>query len=265
MLVKTNATVQVVPSAPRPASLLRLVVGATVSRPATRCSICSVREVCLPCDLMQPSLRHTAEMVTTTRRIRQGARLFSAGDEFGYLYTVRSGFFKTVQNLQDGREQVTGFQMAGDMLGADAIASVVHGCDAVALEDSQVCAIAYSRIESLGRTMPELQHQLRKAMSNEIVREHGVMLLLGIMSAEERVAVFLLSLSQRFAARGYSPTEFILRMSRREIASYIGLTIETVSRSLSRLRNEGLISVKQRHIVIRDLPGLKRCIRQGSS
>jgi len=241
---------------------LRLVVAGIAPKMPPHCSICDLREVCFPCDLMLQGTGHGNPMVISDRCIKQGETLFRAGDDFHYLYTVRSGFFKTVQTLEDGREQVTGFQMSGDMLGADAIGPHFHGCTAVALEDSRVCAILYSHIDSLGDTMPELQHRLHMAMSSEIVREHSVMLLLGMMTAKERVAVFLLNLSQRLKARGYSPTEFVLRMTRRDVGSYLGLKLETVSRMISKFRDDGLVSAAQRHIRVLDLAGLKRCIKQ---
>jgi CRP/FNR family transcriptional regulator len=162
--------------------------------------------------------------------------------------------------LEDGREQVTGFQMAGEILGMDGIGSEKHTCNAVALEDSEVCVIPFNELEEYSREISALQHHFHKVMSREIVRDHGVMMLLGIMRAEGRLAAFLLNLSQRFTARGYSPTEFNLRMTRNEIGSYLGLKLETVSRAFSRLQEEGLITVHQKHIQIRDAAGLKKLL-----
>jgi CRP/FNR family transcriptional regulator len=160
----------------------------------------------------------------------------------------------------DGREQVAGFHMAGDLLGLDAIGSGTHTCDTVALEDSEVCEIPFPYLEQLSRELPSLQHQLHRIMSREIVRDYGVMLLLGSMSAEERLAAFLLNLSQRFATRGYSLSEFRLRMTREEIGSYLGLKLETVSRAFSGFQDRGLIDVRQKHVRILDFPGLKAVI-----
>jgi CRP/FNR family transcriptional regulator len=200
------------------------------------------------------------ELVYTRRRIARGESLYRAGDAFASLYAVRSGFFKTTQTLEDGREQVTGFHMAGEIMGMDGIGPDKHPCNAVALEDSEACVIPYSRLESLGREILGLQHQFHKVMSREIVREHGVMLLLGTMRAEERLAAFLLNLSQRFIARGFSQSEFHLRMTREEIGSYLGLKLETVSRAFSRFQEEKLVSVQQKFIRILDLAGLKRAM-----
>ncbi|HTQ73260.1 MAG TPA: fumarate/nitrate reduction transcriptional regulator Fnr [Burkholderiales bacterium] len=230
----------------------------------TRCSTCGLRELCLPCGLAGHAADRIDDMVYTRRRVKRGEHLYRAGDKFGSIYAVRSGFFKTVQTLEDGREQVTGFHMSGEIIGMDGIGPDLHVLNAIALEDSEVCVIPYSRLESLGEEMHELRHQFHKVMSREIVREHGVMLLLGTMRAEERLATFLLNLSQRFAARGYSPSQFSLRMTREEIGSHLGLKLETVSRAFSRFQEEGLISVQLKEIQILDPDGLRRVMGQGS-
>jgi CRP/FNR family transcriptional regulator len=142
--------------------------------------------------------------------------------------------------------------MAGEIVGMDGIGTERHASDVIALEDSEVCIIPYARLEEAG-----MQRQLHKAMSRELVRDQGVMMLLGTMCAEERLAAFLLNLSQRFVARGFSRNEFHLRMTREEIGSYLGLSLETVSRLFSRFHEDGLIAVRQKHIVIHDIPGLK--------
>jgi len=159
--------------------------------------------------------------------------------------------------LEDGRDQVTGFQMAGELLGLDGISTEHHTCNAIALEDSEICAIPFNRLESLSREIHNLQHHFHKVMSREIVRDHGVMMLLGTMRAEERLAAFLLNLSQRFTARGFSHAEFYLRMTREEIGSYLGLKLETVSRAFSKFQEEGYIAVQQKHIRILNVNGLK--------
>jgi CRP/FNR family transcriptional regulator len=237
---------------------------AKVAKVATRCSTCGLREMCLPCGLSGQDVDRVDDLIYTRRRLKRGEALYRAGDEFNSLYAIRSGFFKTVQTLEDGRDQVTGFHMPGDIMGMDGIAPEAHALNATALEDSEVCVIPYSRLESFSRDMHELRHQFHKVMSREIVREHGVMLLLGTMRAEERLATFLLNLSQRFTARGYSASEFNLRMTREEIGSYLGLKLETVSRAFSRFQEDGLIGVEQKHIHIRDVEGLRRVIGQSS-
>lgn len=226
------------------------------------CSSCSLRELCLPAGLDTGEMEQMDRLVTRRRRLKRGADLYRAGEALAALYAIRSGFMKSCVLNDDGREQVAGFHMAGDLLGLDAIGGGSHTCDTVALEDTEVCEIPFASLEQLSRELPSLQHQLHRIMSREIVRDHGVMLLLGSMSAEERLAAFLLNLSQRFAARGYSPSEFRLRMTREEMGSYLGLKLETVSRTLSAFQERGLLSVRQKQVRILDASGLKAVLDQ---
>ena len=223
----------------------------------TVCSTCNLRELCLPFGLSLEELERLDDLISTRRRIKRGDYLYRVGDSFDAIYAIRSGFFKTDVLLEDGREQVTGFQMGGELLGLDGISTEHHTCNAIALEDSEICAIPFSRLEVLSREIHTLQHHFHKVMSREIVRDHGVMMLLGTMRAEERLAAFLLNLSQRFTARGFSHAEFYLRMTREEIGSYLGLKLETVSRAFSKFQEEGYIAVQQKHIRILNVNGLK--------
>jgi CRP/FNR family transcriptional regulator, anaerobic regulatory protein len=224
------------------------------------CSQCNLRELCLPVGLSEQEFTKLDTLVGGRRKIKRGQSLYRAGDVFEAIYAVRTGFFKTDVLLEDGREQVTGFQMAGEIMGMDGISADAHTCNAVALEDSEVCSIPYAMLEQLQSEIRALQHHFHKVMSREIVRDQGVMMLLGTMRAEERLAAFLLNLSQRLKARGYSATEFHLRMTREEIGSYLGMKLETVSRAFSAFQSEGLISVQQKHIHINDTEGLKKIL-----
>lgn len=224
------------------------------------CSSCNLRELCLSVGLTQPLLTQLDTLVATRKSIKRGDALFHTGDPFKSVYAVRTGFFKTRISSEDGRDQVTGFQMAGELLGLDGISTDRHACDAIALEDSQVCVIPYGQLEELSREFSDLQHQFHKIMSREIVRDHGVMLLLGSMRAEERLAAFLLNLTQRLHARGFSASALVLRMTREEIGSYLGLKLETVSRTFSKFQDEGLLEVKQRDIRITDEAGLRALV-----
>ncbi len=226
------------------------------------CSQCNLLELCLPFGMDEQEIQRLDELVGTRRKVKRQQPLYRAGEPFEALYAIRVGWFKTDVVLEDGREQVTSFQMTGEMLGLDGISTEAHSCNAIALEDSEVCVISYDRLEELSREFEGLQHQFHKVMSREIVRDHGVMMLLGSMRAEERLAAFLLNLSQRFTARGFSGTDFHLRMTRDEIGSYLGLKLETVSRAFSRFQDEGLITVQQKHIRIIDLPQLRKLIQQ---
>lgn len=222
------------------------------ARNRVKCSACNLRDICLPGGLEEDQVAAFSDTVYTRKRIKRGDTLYRNGEAFGAIYAVRTGFFKSSVVLEDGRDQVTGFHMAGEIVGMDGIGTDHHTSDVIALEDSEVCIIPYARLEEAG-----MQRQLHKAMSRELVRDQGVMLLLGTMRAEERLAAFLLNLSTRFVARGFSPSEFHLRMTRDEIGSYLGLSLETVSRLFSRFQDEGLIGVQQKHIVIHDIAGLK--------
>ncbi|MDO4904777.1 MAG: helix-turn-helix domain-containing protein [Lautropia sp.] len=209
-----------------------------------------MHDLCLVEGLSAIEIEHLAGIVKTRRRIRRGAYLYKAGDPFEALYPIRAGFFKSRVLSPDGREQIIGFPMPGDVLGFDAISRDCFHSDAVALEDADVCVVPFSELESIGRAFAPLQQRLHRIFSREIVRDQGLMMLLGTMRAEERVGAFLLELSRRFLRRGFSPNQFILRMTREEIGNYLGLKLETVSRTLSRLQEQGVILVEQRKLQI---------------
>lgn len=224
----------------------------------TLCSTCHLKDLCLPCGLNGNDIERLDELKFARRRIKEGQALYHEGDKFQFIYAVRSGTFKSTLQLRDGREQVTGFQMAGELLGLDGLASGKHASSAVALEDAEICAIPYAHLSELAAISTDLQHVISRLMSREIVREHSLMMLLGSMNAEERLAAFLLNISQRMKARGYSPNEFHLRMSRAEIGSYLGMKLETVSRTFSAFAQQRLLEVDKKHVRITDLTGLQR-------
>jgi CRP/FNR family transcriptional regulator len=198
------------------------------------------------------------------RRLMRGERLFRTGDPFISIYIVRRGFFKTRMVDGDGREQVTGFFMAGDLLGLDGLAGTQHGVEAIALEESDVGRLAFALLEMASRENPTLHRELNAELAREILRHHETMMLLGSMVAHERLAAFLLDMSRRFASRGYSASEFVLRMTRGEIASFLGLQLETASRLFSSLAKDGVIEVRNKHVRIVDAPGLARRLKAAS-
>jgi CRP/FNR family transcriptional regulator len=224
------------------------------------CTSCNLRELCLPGGVCIEDLEQVQNIVYARRRIKRGESLFASGDAFTSVYAIRSGFFKTSVVDGEGREQVTGFFMGGELLGMDGIGAGKHNGTAVALEDSEVCVMPYSLIEQMARDYPALQRHLHSVLSREIVRDHGVMMLLGSMRAEERLAAFLSNLSKRFVRRGYSQSDFHLRMTREEIGSYLGLKLETVSRLFSQFQKDGLIAVEQKHVHILDIAGLEKVL-----
>jgi CRP/FNR family transcriptional regulator len=224
------------------------------------CSNCNMRELCMPVDLSPDELDRIDRVIGARRKIKRGDTLYHNGEKFSNLYAIRTGFFKTCITSEDGRDQVTGFQMAGEVIGLDGIVNDHHTCDAIALEDAEICAMPFAQIEDLSREVNALQHHVHKIMSREIVREHGVMLLLGSMRAEERLAAFLLNLAQRLHARGFSKSELVLRMTREEIGSFLGLKLETISRTFSKFVDDGIVDVKQRHVHILNTQALQEIV-----
>jgi CRP/FNR family transcriptional regulator len=231
------------------------IVASTAARTAVigsakpgNCALCASRQLCWSSET-QCDDSWQAKLEFSKRKVKRGAALFRMGDSFDNLYAIRSGAFKSSVLLEDGREQVTGFKMVGELLGLDGIDTDEHMSDAVALEDSEVCVIPYARVIGLGREAPALANEINRTLSREIVHDQSVMALLGTMQAEERVIVFLLSLAQRYEARGYATNEFVLRMTREEIGSYLGLKLETVSRAFSRLQSLGLLALEHNRSV----------------
>jgi CRP/FNR family transcriptional regulator len=225
-----------------------------------------LRSLCLPLGLDAEATRRLDEAVSTRMRVRRKASLYRPGDRFTSLYAIRLGTFKTMVLAEDGREQITGYHLAGEVLGVDGVGDGHYTCQAVALEDSEVCVIPFSELDSLAVEIPALRHNLFRLVSRDLCREHNMMLLLGSRPAEERLTLFLLDVAERYQARGYSAREFVLRMTREEIASYLGLKLETVSRLFSGLQGEGLIQVQGRAVKLLDVAALKRLIgRHGTA
>ncbi len=239
-----------------PLTAFRINPATSASKAKVACSSCCRQGVCLPCGLNGRDLDRFDAM-TTKRRVDRGTSLYCGGDLFASLYAIRSGAFKTVSVSSHGDEKITSFHLAGEMLGLEAINAGRHGYSAIALEDSEVCAIPFAALEKLALDVPTLQHQLFRVLSSDISRDQGLMLLLGGMSAEQRLAAFLFSLSRRYERLGFAANRFTLRMTRQEIGSYLGLTLETVSRLFSRFQREGLIGVHQREIEFKNAGGLR--------
>lgn len=224
------------------------------------CSNCGLREMCLPIGLSADEFKHLDQLVYARRKVRRGEDLYRVGDSFSAIYAIRSGFFKNELVLEDGREQVMGFHMPGEILGIDGVGDDCYACNAVALEDSEVCVIPFVRLVEISHAVRGLQHQFHQVMGREMARHQGVKMLLGSARAEVRVAAFLLNLSQRFEARGYSASEFNLRMTREDIGSFLGLKLETVSRLFSQFQRANLVVVLQKFIRILDAAGLRKIV-----
>lgn len=225
-----------------------------------QCSKCSLRELCLPLGLNQEEWVELDAAVAVRRRVKKGQALYRNGEVFASLFAIRTGSFKATLLTDDGREQIVGFHLPGELLGLDGIAEQTHAVSVQALEDSDVCLLEFAQLEALARDIPVLQRHLHRVMAREVRNDHAMMLLLGKLRAEERLATFLIDLSQRYQRRGYSATAFVLRMTREEIGNFLGLKLETVSRLFSRLQESGLIKVQQKEVNILDLPGLSATI-----
>lgn len=221
------------------------------------CSGCSMHQLCLPTGLDESDTQRLDKIIAR-RKVPRDSFLYRIGDRFTSLYAIRVGHFKSYQQNIAGDRQITGFQMTGELLGIDAINSERHQCDAVALEDSEVCEIPFELLETLFAQIPTLLHHFHRILSQEITNEQKIIMLLGNMRAEQRFAAFLISLSIAYVARGYSATRFQLRMTREDIGNHLGLTIESISRMIAKMRKDLLIQVRQRDVEILDLPALAR-------
>lgn len=222
------------------------------SRVETKCGSCALNKMCLPTGLTESDAGRLDRIVARRRRLEKGEKLFTTGDPFKNLYAVHFGHFKSFRINPCGDQQVVGFHMTGEVLGLDAIGAGHHHSTSVALEDSEICEIPFARLDELFTELPQMQRHFHRLMSQEIMREQSAMMFLGSMMAEQRLALFLLNMGKLYAARGYSPTAFQLRMSREDIGNYLGMTIESVSRLLLRFKEKGWLRVQQREVALLD-------------
>lgn len=228
---------------------------------AVACAQCGVYQLCLPLGLHQADMTLLESVVKRKETYKRGQLLFKPGERFDFIYAIRSGSVKTSVCTTDGRVQITGFHIAGELLGLSALASGHYSSEARALETTSVCRVEAERLDELAQQIPSLQYQMLKIMSGQIRQDEELMLLLGRRNAEERLAEYLIGLSRRFAARNYSATQFHLSMSRGDIGNYLGIAEETVCRILSRFQNAGLIAIKRRDVRLIDLPQLEAVAR----
>jgi CRP/FNR family transcriptional regulator len=224
------------------------------------CQNCSLASLCLPMGLSADDVERLEAIIKRSRPLRRGDHLFESEGSFRSLFAVKTGSIKTYTLGPDGTEQVLGFHLPGDLVGLDAIQDEQHKCSARVLETSTVCELPFNRLEELASHIPSLQHQLFRLLSREISHESDMQALLGRSPADERLASFLIGLSERYRRRGFSPREFILSMSRQEIGSYLGLALETVSRLFTRFQDDGILRVERKHIEILDMDRLKAIV-----
>lgn len=216
------------------------------------CKTCSLSELCLPRGLQNEELKQLDDVIKTRRVIHTGDALFKQGGDNQSIYAVRSGSVKTFTVLESGEEQILGFHLPGEIVGLAGLDQSIHNCSSVALETSSICELPLGELESICMQIPSLHKQLLKLISREISQDHKMLLLLAKKNSDQRVATFLLSLSGRFKTRGLSSDSFILSMSRQDIANYLGLAVETISRILTKFSDEGVVAVTRRSIEITD-------------
>ena len=219
---------------------------------AIHCQDCSISQLCIPYSLNETELNRLDTIIERKKPVQKGSEIFKAGDNMKCLYAIRSGTLKSYTITEQGDEQITAFHLAGDLVGFDGISTGTHPSFAQALETAMICEIPYDTLDELSTTMPKLRQQILRLMSSEIVGDQNMILLLSKKNAEERLASFIHNLSVRFAARGFSPREFRLSMTRGDIGNYLGLTVETISRLLGRFQKSGMIAVKGKYITVLD-------------
>jgi len=222
------------------------------------CSTCAFGSVCMPRGVDKSALAELHCLVEHVGPYRSGETIFRAGERFGAIYAVRGGTVKTSVTDDDGREQVLGFHLPGEMIGLNAIHPAKYPCDAIALDTAYVCRFSFPALATLAQRIPEVQQQLFRLLSADIGK---AALLAGDHSADERVAAFLVGLAERYAARGFSRTALRLSMPRADIANYLRLAAETVSRVLRRFQDQGLIAVDGRDVTLTDPAALHHLAR----
>lgn len=220
------------------------------------CNTCSLSSLCLPVSLNLTEMEKLDDIIEKSKPLKKGEHLFNQGGAFEYVYAIRAGTIKTYTITNEGEEQITGFYFPGELVGMSGFDNNEYPVSAKILETTTVCEIPFERLDDLSGQLPELRRQLLRTMSKEIREEQQMMLLLSKKNAEQRIATFLIKLSQRFKLRGYSETSFRLSMSRNEIGNYLGLAVETVSRIFTRFQKSGLLHVEGKEVNINDLDKL---------
>lgn len=214
------------------------------------CSKCSIQVLCLPATIKTEDFDRLNTIVKNRRPMKRGDHLFRSGHKMDCIFVAREGAFKSIVYNEDGDSQVTGFHLPGEILGLDGLGTDFHMCDTVALTVADVCEIPLHDLEHVASQVPSLQHQLLKIMGQSINRDQKHVEILAKKNAHERVAIFLHQLAERYKLLGRSEQRFMIPMSREDIGSYLGLVIETVSRTLSKMQDEGLIAVNGREVQI---------------
>lgn len=214
------------------------------------CGECALSELCLPAGIDQADLERLDTAVRDKRMLERGDRLYRQGDSFHSLYVVRSGSLKTVVESDQGDAQILGFHLPGELIGVDALANDIHLCAAEALERTSVCELPYAQLQRVMEEVPSLQRQLMRVVSREVAAEQSHLVMMGRQQAQERLAIFLRCLSERYGRLSRDTVTLTLTMSRYDIANYLGLVVETVSRLFTRMEAAGVLAVNRRTVCI---------------
>jgi CRP/FNR family transcriptional regulator len=229
------------------------------------CGQCNLRELCFPYGMAEKELSKLDALVEKRRPLHKGDYLYHENDNASAIFAVRAGSVKTMVESPNGEEQIVGFHLAGELVGLDGFRDDKHTCSCIALETSSVCELPITHLEELCLQVPELQKQMRRIMGKEIESDHAMLLMLGKLSAEEKLASFLLSFSRRMEERHWKSDDFVLSMPRQDIANYLGLAVETVSRLFAHYHDEGVIEVDRRRIHIKQMRRLKQIVGECKS
>jgi CRP/FNR family transcriptional regulator, anaerobic regulatory protein len=235
---------------------MRTTEATSQALPKISCQQCSISQLCLPVSLAEAEVEHLDSIIKRNRPLQRGEHLFRAGQNLQALYAIRTGSLKTYTISPEGEEQITGFHLAGEVVGLDAVYNQSHPSFAMALETTMVCELPYEQLEELSGTIPGLRQQLLRVMSREILEDQELLLLLNKKNAEEKLAAFLVNLSARYARRGRSAQRFLLPMTRSDIGNYLGLTIETISRLFTRYQKAELINAQGKEITLLNIQSL---------
>ncbi|MFC5525450.1 helix-turn-helix domain-containing protein [Rhodanobacter ginsengisoli] len=214
------------------------------------CGSCALHELCLPAGIGTDDLELLDATVHDKRALDRGKTLFRQGESFHALYVVRSGSLKSFVESAGGDLQVLGFHLPGEIVGIDGLTSDHHMCSAEALERTSICELPYAQLQHVTGAVPALHRQLMRVVSREMVAEHEHMVMMGRQQAQERLAIFLQGLAVRYARLSRDPATLTLPMSRYDIANYLGLVMETVSRLFSRMEAAGILSVNRKAVRI---------------
>ncbi|WP_454669489.1 helix-turn-helix domain-containing protein [Achromobacter kerstersii] len=232
------------------------------SGPAWRTAVPPNCELCVMAHLCNPVSDGYAPQIPVPVRsqklVHSGEPVYRAGDPLLNLYQLRSGSAKVRVTNLSGQEQITAFPVAGALLGLDGIETGIHTCDAIALEDSLVCILPYAELMGNCRKDYGVAQQFNRLIAHDSNQYCRLLLTLGCMTTDERVAGFLIGISEQMAANGYSPLAFTLKMTREDIANHLGMKVETVCRVLARLQVASMVKVSRRQLEIRNVEGLRQ-------